>query len=119
MQDVKVSAKAGEAREATGFDLIQWRRFLLISRLEADRYVQHRPQYQSWISLPASEQNALWTAINLRLDAENIPRINQSVLIWRMSQAMREARRLFCRFSLRCSCVWCGLMWWTGLTGVS
>ncbi|KAF2803475.1 uncharacterized protein BDZ99DRAFT_468033 [Mytilinidion resinicola] len=99
MQDVKVSAKAGEAREATGFDLIQWRRFLvpwqLISRLEADRYVHRRPQYTSWIALPAGEQNALWAAINARLDAENIPRINQSVLIWRMSQAMREARRLF------------------------
>ncbi|OCK76199.1 hypothetical protein K432DRAFT_152161 [Lepidopterella palustris CBS 459.81] len=94
---LKLRAKAAEAQNYSGHNLLQWRRFYYITKDEANKLILLYPV--TWMAVPADEQERVLETVNMRCHAEEIPRIDVSLLNWRMSQLMRDVRRIYNRSS--------------------
>ncbi|KAF2274554.1 uncharacterized protein EI97DRAFT_502664 [Westerdykella ornata] len=83
---------AETVRTAAGHRLMDWEGFLTITHKEAKDLVQEEPS-TNWRRLPASKKQTVFRRVNAKLAAEGIPQVEEDVLIWRMSQAIRAARK--------------------------
>ncbi|KAF2193049.1 hypothetical protein K469DRAFT_551890 [Zopfia rhizophila CBS 207.26] len=86
---LSVNASSEEAQRTAGHDRFGWGRFLDFTRFEATNLAQ---RWTSWTSVPANKKRATLQRINERLEGEDIPDIQDDVLTWRMSPAMRRLR---------------------------
>ncbi|KAF2177536.1 hypothetical protein K469DRAFT_677134 [Zopfia rhizophila CBS 207.26] len=84
-----LDASSDEARRTAGLNGDQWGQFLKFTRFEALNLIK---RWTNWISLPENEKQATLQRINEKLREEGIPQIQNEVLAWRMSPAMRRAR---------------------------
>ncbi|PVH98611.1 hypothetical protein DM02DRAFT_565976 [Periconia macrospinosa] len=84
-------ASAEEARDKSGYTRIQWERFYVITKDEANDITQHHPTW-TWPRIPADKKLEIIERINTLLRLEKIPEPEEDILAWRMSIAIRDSR---------------------------
>ncbi|PVI04245.1 hypothetical protein DM02DRAFT_586458 [Periconia macrospinosa] len=89
-------ASAEEARDKSGLTKIQWDRFYIITKDEANRVVQTNISW-TWPRVPANVKVQIIDLVNTALRNESIPEVGEDVLEWRMSIAIRDSRHNLCK----------------------
>ncbi|KAF2834183.1 hypothetical protein M501DRAFT_1001454 [Patellaria atrata CBS 101060] len=98
MDFITTKSSSSDVRLATRFDMITWRKFLFITKAEADLLVLNEEPYwdsdraqalsgiKSWKDVPRRQQQLLLDRVNEGLTKEGVPQINDRVIHWRMSK---------------------------------
>ncbi|KAF2278967.1 uncharacterized protein EI97DRAFT_413969 [Westerdykella ornata] len=106
--EIPRNAKTNDARTAAGHTIIQWDRFYVrntlmqshdsnitllksFTREVARDHVQRYPDIQ-WKDIDSRVKSEMMARVNQLLAREDIPQVTETVFLWRMRKAIRDAK---------------------------
>ncbi|KAF2495131.1 hypothetical protein BU16DRAFT_527017 [Lophium mytilinum] len=87
---LKITAKATEAQARAGLNSTEWKRFLTITKQEAERLATDHPEWTRWTQVYADTQADIQERVVKQLLEEKVHRIDVGVVDWRMTQVVRK-----------------------------
>ncbi|KAF2812281.1 uncharacterized protein BDZ99DRAFT_461014 [Mytilinidion resinicola] len=87
---LKISAKTAEAQARAGLNSTEWKRFLAVTKQEAERLATDHPEWTRWTQVYADTQADIQERVVKQLLEEKIHKIDVDVVDWRMTQVVRK-----------------------------
>lgn len=87
-----VSAPQEDAQRAAGYSLIEWQRFLILTRQEARACVEADPTLQ-WTYYTATQRHKVTENVMAALKVDGCGQITEDIIHWRMAKVIRDTVR--------------------------
>lgn len=92
MVHLGVSAPQEDAKRASGFSVMEWQRFLIITKQEARTCAEAHPSIQ-WTYYTANEKWRVVGRINAALERDGVRPLTPDIIHWRMAKVVRDTLR--------------------------